>query len=72
LISSKPIFDTGRALTTLQDDRGMSSSDLARSLGVSRQAVHKWRCGDSMLFATAARICEALGVSIEEFEKASR
>lgn len=70
--SNKPIFDTGRALRTLQDDRGISSSDIARFLGVSRQAVHKWRCGESMRFVTAVRICEALGVSIEEFEKASR
>jgi transcriptional regulator with XRE-family HTH domain len=50
----------------------MSSSDIARFLGVSRQAVHKWRCGESMKFVTAVRICEALGVSIEEFEKASK
>ena len=67
-----PTYDTGRALRMLQDDRGISSADIARSLGVSRQAVHKWRCGESMRFVTAARICEALGVSLEEFEAASK
>ena len=67
-----PILDTGRALTKLQDDLGIASADLARSMGVSRQLVHKWRCGDSMKFVTAVRICDVLGVSIEEFEKASR
>jgi predicted transcriptional regulator len=67
-----PTFDTGRALRKLQDDRGMSSSDIARFLGVSRQAVYKWRNGDSMKFVTAVRICESLGVSINEFEEASR
>lgn len=72
MTTSKPIYDTGRALRKLQDDLGMSSSDIARFLGVSRQAVHKWRCGESMKFVTAVRICEALGVSIEEFEKASK
>jgi len=72
LIMKKPILDTGRALSKLQSDQGITSAELARSLGVSRQAVHKWRCGESMRFVTAVAICEVLGVSIEEFEKASR
>ena len=65
-------MDTGKALTTLQDDRGISSSQLARVLGVSRQAVHKWRNGDGMKFETVVRLCEALEVTIQEFVDASR
>jgi len=65
-------LNTGKALTQLQEDRGMTSAQLARDLGVSRQAVHKWRSGDSMKFKTVIRICEALDVNVQEFVDASK
>ena len=60
-------FDFGARLIEIQTDAGVSSSELARRLGVARQQVGQWRAAQDARISTVFKVCEAMGVSHTEF-----
>ena len=42
------LFGTGRQIKNLLTERNMTQSDLARKLGLTPMAVHKWIVGKSV------------------------
>lgn len=57
----------GATLYELRKEAGMSQEELADKLGVSRQAVSKWECGDSMPDTdNLITISKLYGVSLDE------
>lgn len=54
----------GEKLQLLRRSRGLSQEQLAEALGVSRQAISKWECGDSAPDLDKLRaICTYFGVT---------
>ena len=60
-------FDFGARLIEIQTDAGVSSSELARRLSVARQQVGQWRAARDARISTVFKVCDAIGVSHEEF-----
>lgn len=57
----------GNALYELRKKSGMSQEELAERLGVSRQAVSKWECGESLPDTdNLITIAKLYGVSLDE------
>jgi len=61
------MIDFGRCLREAQNMQGVSSSDLARKLGVHRQQVNIWRNKTNVRLDTALKVCIALGYGLDEF-----
>lgn len=62
------MFD-GNALKRLREDKGMSPSDLAGHVGISRQMVHLYESGASEpRYGVAMDLARALGVEVKEFD----
>jgi len=57
----------GECLKTAQSDKKVSSSELARMLGVHRQQVAIWRNKKSCRLDTAIKVCNALEYKLDEF-----
>jgi plasmid maintenance system antidote protein VapI len=57
----------GECLKTAQSEKKISSSDLAKLLGVHRQQVAVWRNKKSCRLDTAIKICRALDYKLDEF-----
>ena len=57
----------GDVLGQYLEERGMSLSELARRVGVSRTAVHYWIDKGRFTTERLRTICAALGISESEF-----
>jgi len=54
-------------LTSLRRENNLNQEDLARKIGVTRQAISKWERGDGMPdFYNISQLAKALNVSIDE------
>lgn len=60
-------MDFGKTLSRVQEQRGVRSAELARRLGVSRQAVSYLASRRDAKISTLLECCEALGVSYQTF-----
>jgi len=67
-------LNIGQRLVELQRLKGVKCIELARSVGVSKSQVTRWRQASDIKVTTLVSICEALGVNIGEFltEKSPR
>lgn len=60
-------FKTGKQITLLRKNKGITQEELARSLAVSPQAVSKWENGHSMPEITLlVELADTLGVTTDE------
>ena len=57
----------GRCLRAAQSDTGITSAYLADRLEVKPQQIARWRTCDNLKFHTIQSLCNALGMSLEEF-----
>ena len=57
----------GDCLKKVQSTLGVSSADLARATGTTRQQVLRWRLNSNMKLHTIVLICNALNLHILEF-----
>lgn len=57
----------GRCLRAAQSDTGITSAYLANRLEVKPQQIARWRTCDNLKFHTIQSLCDALGMSLEEF-----
>lgn len=57
----------GRCLRAAQSDTGITSAFLAERLEVKPQQIARWRTCDNLKFHTIQSLCDALGMSLEEF-----
>lgn len=51
-------------LSNLMDERGITQQELADAIGVSRQAVQKWRMGNPITLSNLKKLSNYLGVSV--------
>lgn len=61
------MVDFGKSLSHHQEMVGMSSSDLARRLGVHRQQVNIWRNKKNVRLDTAIKVANAFDMGLDEF-----
>jgi DNA-binding Xre family transcriptional regulator len=47
-------------------EKGFNTESLAEALNVSRQTVHRYRHAKDLKWSTVERICDGLGITIEE------
>lgn len=57
----------GECLKTAQTQKNVTSSALAKRLGVHRQQVAVWRNKKSCRLDTAIKICRALDYKLDDF-----
>jgi DNA-binding Xre family transcriptional regulator len=60
-------INIGRCLRAAQSDTGITSAYLADRLEVKPQQIARWRTCDNLKFHTIQSLCNALGMSLEEF-----
>ena len=60
-------INIGRCLRAAQSDTGITSAFLADRLDVKPQPIARWRTCDNLKFHTIQSLCDALGMSLEEF-----
>lgn len=61
------MIDFGKAMRAAQEQRGVSSIELARRFGVHKQQVSRWRYQQDANLSLIEKICEALDMDILEF-----
>ena len=55
-------------LIDLMDEQDVTGNDLAKAVGVTKQAVSAWRTGKSSIdIENVPAICKFFGISIDEF-----
>lgn len=59
--------DIGWCLRAAQADKQITSAHLAHCLDVKPQQIARWRTSDNLKFHTIQLLCEALGITVEEF-----
>jgi len=59
--------DFGKCLRAAQSSKGVSSSNLAKILGVHRQQINIWRNKENCRLDTLLRVCDALKYGVEDF-----
>ena len=65
-MSEVELLEVGERLKSIMDERGVSQNELARRTGLSPQSIGLYCRGDGgMTLGTAARVADALGVSID-------
>lgn len=50
-------------------DKSMTSERLAEVLDVSRQTIHRYRTAKDLKWSTVVRICDGLGITVEDLCK---
>lgn len=60
-------MDFGRRLAQIQLERELTNRDLGDLLGVYAQQVTRWRQARDVKLSVAARIANALGMSVDDF-----
>ena len=50
-------------------DKGFTTESLAEALNVSRQTVHRYRHAKDLKWSTVVRICDGLGITVEDLCK---
>lgn len=60
-------FDCGKRLCFLQDDKKVSSVQLAQRIKVTPQQLVRWRQQPNLKVHTVERICQGLGIELSEF-----
>lgn len=61
------MVDFGKSLIHHQEMVGLSSSDLARRLGVHRQQVNIWRNKTNVRLDTAIKVANAFDMGLDDF-----
>ena len=64
-------FDFGARLIEVQTNLGVSSSELARRVGVARQQIGQWRAAKDARVSTVCRVCEGMDITYQEFFEAA-
>ena len=59
--------DVGRCLRIAQVKYDVKSAELANRLETFPQQVVRWRSNEDMRVQTLVRICNAIGISVDEF-----
>lgn len=66
MTESPPAFSPGLRVRDLRRERGMTQSDLADAIGVSRSAVAQWESGRAgQATPHLRRVADVLGVSVD-------
>lgn len=52
----------GKALRKSQELTGIRSAELAESMGVHRQQIHKWRYKDDARLSLVIKVCKELNM----------
>ena len=60
-------FNFGKALRVIQASKGVSSVELARRLGLTKQQISHWRYREDAKLSLVAKICNCLDVKVAEF-----
>lgn len=60
-------FNFGKALRVIQASKGVSSVELARRLGLTKQQISHWRYREDAKLSLVAKICNCLDVKVSEF-----
>lgn len=60
-------FNFGKALRVIQASKGVSSVELARRLGLTKQQISHWRYREDAKLSLVAKICNCLDVKVYEF-----
>jgi len=60
-------FNFGKALRVIQAKEGVSSVELARRLGLTKQQISHWRYREDAKLSLVAKICNCLNVEVDEF-----
>jgi DNA-binding Xre family transcriptional regulator len=60
-------FNFGKALRVIQASQGVSSVELARRLGLTKQQISHWRYREDAKLSLVAKICNCLDVKVAEF-----
>jgi transcriptional regulator with XRE-family HTH domain len=60
-------FNFGKALRVIQAKEGVSSVELARRLGLTKQQISHWRYREDAKLSLVAKICNCLDVELSEF-----
>lgn len=70
--SESALRNLPRTLYLLRECRGLSQSQLARSIGVRRQSVSRWEIGRLPTLLSLESISAALGVTVAELLRLAR
>lgn len=60
-------IDAGLCLRNAQDDIGITSAHVAKTLGVKPQQVARWRVNPNMKLHTLLALAELFGLTVTEF-----
>jgi transcriptional regulator with XRE-family HTH domain len=63
----KSHFNFGKALRLAQVKKGVSSTQLASNLGVTKQQLSYWRYKEDGRISVALRLCDMLEIDFTEF-----
>jgi len=59
--------NAGQCLVIAQEQRGINSSQLAKTMEVSRQRVSQWRKQKNMKLHTVQGLCEIFDLTLDQF-----
>lgn len=62
----------GKTIMRFQKEKGISGGDLSNQLGIAPQQLSRWRKSEDLKLSTIIRLCEVMGVDLDEFINASK
>ena len=60
-------FNFGKSLRLAQINKGVSSTELAAQLGITKQQVSQWRYREDAKLSLVTKICKQLGMHPFDF-----
>ena len=60
-------FDFGKSLRLAQVKLGVSSSELAADMGITKQQVSQWRYREDAKLSLVVKVCKHLEIDVFEF-----
>ena len=60
-------FDFGKSLRLAQVKLGVSSSELASDMGITKQQVSQWRYREDAKLSLVGKVCKHLKIDVYDF-----
>jgi|TARA_R110000782_G_C14688253_1_gene400843 DNA-binding Xre family transcriptional regulator len=60
-------FDFGKSLRLAQVKLGVSSSELASDMGITKQQVSQWRYREDAKLSLVVKVCKHLKIDVYDF-----
>ena len=60
-------FDFGKSLRLAQVKLGVSSSELAAQMGITKQQVSQWRYREDAKLSLVVKVCKHLEIDVYDF-----